>query len=497
MALAVRGAAPLKPAIRLAQTISEFQAVLSDDQKAELRMIRAGQPPSVSDVMKVTASIDRENSRRTSRRCVGPRLINILGSVQQFSTVVDVIIGGSQNLLASAIWGTLKMTLQLTCSFATCFDELSMAFMDIGRTCPRLQEYGILYPKSVRLQNALCEYFCLIVELCKTAVLFTSKSIISQISDTIVKPFSTEFGKFQTHLSHLALAIRDESALASQQSQSLENQENAGFRSRFSRKFDRELQETIAHRNLKRKYGFLSSCSTYNHQQAWKRARKAGTSTWLFDTVAYQEWVRGLSPKVLWCTGILGAGKTVTTANLVEEITTKNPNARVGFFFCNFDEAESLKARTIVGSLTSQLLSKSEPVIFDSVEDEASYDAYQLAATCAKMLVSSEEPCFVIVDGLDECDRIELDQLFECLCILHESLKRIHIFCSSRPNIDQRYQDTLSPTQLIGLPKINAEITTYIEKELEYRLETGSLALGDPGIILKIRDALTAGGQGM
>lgn len=105
MALALSNAAQLKPEIRLALAVSEHEAVLDDDQKAKYRTYRKQSPPDITDVMRLTAEIDRDESRsRRSRPCVGTRLTNVLQAVQQFSAVVDVIVGGSQSLTASAIW---------------------------------------------------------------------------------------------------------------------------------------------------------------------------------------------------------------------------------------------------------------------------------------------------------------------------------------------------------------------------------------------------------
>lgn len=114
MALSLAKAAPLKPEIRLAQVLSEFESNLSDDEKVKLRNYRGQSPPSSADVMRLTAEIDRDASRnRKSRQCVGPRLTNILHGVQQFSTVVDLIVGSSQSQIAGAIWGTVRISLQV------------------------------------------------------------------------------------------------------------------------------------------------------------------------------------------------------------------------------------------------------------------------------------------------------------------------------------------------------------------------------------------------
>lgn len=113
MAVALHNAAPLKPEIRFVQALSEYEAILTDDQKTKFRLYRGQQPPGVADVIRLTAEVDSENSHRKGRRCVGPRLTNVLQSVQQFLTVVDTIVGSSQSEIASAIWGVLKMSIQV------------------------------------------------------------------------------------------------------------------------------------------------------------------------------------------------------------------------------------------------------------------------------------------------------------------------------------------------------------------------------------------------
>ena len=47
------------------------------------------------------------------------------------------------------------------------------------------------------------------------------------------------------------------------------------------------------------------------------------------------------------------------------------------------------------------------------------------------------------------------------------------------------------------MSQARSEIAEYIESALEERLESGSLCLGDPAIILIIQDALVKGSQGM
>ena len=106
---------PLKAEIRLAQAISEFEASLSSEQKAVFRSDRSQtqtSPPVAGDVMRITAEIDlRAASRVGGGRCYGPRLTNVLATIQQFAALGDIIVGGSQNLIACAVWSLVQMSL--------------------------------------------------------------------------------------------------------------------------------------------------------------------------------------------------------------------------------------------------------------------------------------------------------------------------------------------------------------------------------------------------
>lgn len=112
MSLALARAAPLKAEVRLAEAVSLFRADLSSEQKAALDASKSQSPPSIHDVMRLTAEIDRETSGKLGgRRCFGPRLTSFLQAVQQFAALGDIVIGGSQNIIACSVWALVRMTL--------------------------------------------------------------------------------------------------------------------------------------------------------------------------------------------------------------------------------------------------------------------------------------------------------------------------------------------------------------------------------------------------
>jgi ankyrin repeat domain-containing protein 50 len=107
-------AARLKPEIRLAQAVSRFEADLSHEEKRALQTQKLelqSSPPDQGDVMRLTAQIDKPSGIAAGRRCFGPRLTSFLDAVQQFAALGDVIVGGSQNLIACGVWVLVRLSL--------------------------------------------------------------------------------------------------------------------------------------------------------------------------------------------------------------------------------------------------------------------------------------------------------------------------------------------------------------------------------------------------
>ena len=164
--------------------------------------------------------------------------------------------------------------------------------MNIGRSCPQYQDFQLLYPKSMRLQKLICEYYVCVIHLCKQSVLFLKEPFFSQLSSSLTKPFVSEFGDFKQDLESLATAIRDEISLTSKQIQINEVNESSRFRklaTRFSEATIQELREIKEWRKKERMSRFLDLCSTYDYQRAWRQQRKYGTTTWVLSNEAYKQ----------------------------------------------------------------------------------------------------------------------------------------------------------------------------------------------------------------
>lgn len=357
-----------------------------------------------------------------------------------------------------------------------------------------------MYLKSTRLQDALCEYFVIIVNLCKEIVLFVNQSFHSQLSFSILKPFESEFGTSQRSLETIARAVREEVSLVSKQAQDYELKESSRFRALVSDTALSELQEARKWRKQKAKSKFLDACSIYNHRTSWKQAPKQGNVRWIFNNDQYKRWKHNLHSSTLWCTGILGSGKTVLSANIVENLVLTTLLATISYFFCRYDDAESLKARTIMGSIARQLFEGLDLDFFDITATAAGgiFDIDQLLDYLQEHLPSpSKKHYFVVIDGLDECEEKEVRSLMGCLKKLLTSGLIFQLYCSSRPDVLRWIPAILQPQWNVSMSDTVPEIAQYIEITLEQCLESGSLCMGDPAIIFNIQEVLAENAHGI
>ena len=135
---AVVRAGRLKADIRLAQAIKEFEKDLPDEQKAELQ---APSVPDSVDVIRLAAQFDRALLLK-GMRGFGPRLTGFIEATQQFASIGDVLIGGSQNLPACGVWTLVRFSIMvgLKISWPT--------YVDSNRLCYRSQLISTNLPRS-------------------------------------------------------------------------------------------------------------------------------------------------------------------------------------------------------------------------------------------------------------------------------------------------------------------------------------------------------------
>ncbi|KAB2103710.1 hypothetical protein AG0111_0g8601 [Alternaria gaisen] len=486
MSKALTKASSLKPDIRLAQALSEFEADLTNEQKSRFRTLRSQSlsvAPTPSDVMRLTAEVDRRMSKKYSGQCFGPRFTNFLQGVQQFAALGDVVVGGSQNLIACGVW-TLSIV-----SLSNYVDKLSSIFMDIGRSIPRHQAISVLYPQSTKLQSYLSEYFIVVVALCRYLFKFGQKSALQQFTSSLN---DGDLKAFRTDLDKWALWIANEMQLN-------EAQESSGFRALSRSMFKSASQQ----QKFATKNRVLDFCSTYDHEIVWKQTRKVGNTSLYTNFAEYEQWRDSSHSSTIICTGKLGSGKSVLLANIVDDLNLSIEKERplVTYFFCRHDVPESLQARVVLGSLARQLLRTVDDldILSEICGDTHTTDDTDKILGLILQGYPPNHKAFFVIDGLDECDDEERRVLVQAMGSIQENLNVL--ICASfreEPNNDlQSITHQLLSTRIIPLPEKNPDIDAFIEADLRRCLNQELLTIGDATLIIEIQDALIAGSQGM
>jgi hypothetical protein len=178
--------------------------------------------------------------------------------------------------------------------------------------------------------------------------------------------------------------------------------------------------------------------------------------------------------------GEMGSGKTVAIAFLVDELRRRSeqqlPQSKVCFYYCRDDgTGQTVQIFScLILSLLEQLPGLKKE-FFDRYKQaqtsgnfDPATDTMKLEEFLQMLLEAIDRPLFLLIDGLDECDRASRSILLQSLRILTQKISRLKVFLSSRPQ-----EEILS--QVDGMAKIYLPCDAkrdgiIVEKSVERRL---------------------------
>ena len=183
--------------------------------------------------------------------------------------------------------------------------------------------------------------------------------------------------------------------------------------------------------------------------------RQEGTGQWLLDSPKFQAWLN-TDNQTLFCPGIPGAGKTILTSIVVEELTTRfynNKSIGIAYLYCNFRRHHEQKVRDLLTSLLKQLiqcqssLPDSIKSLYDSYRDKRTRPSFDEILRALQSIVTMYSRVFIIIDALDECQVTHgcqetfLSELFSL-----QAKCGANLFVTSRfiPDITSKFQGSVS-----------------------------------------------------
>lgn len=181
--------------------------------------------------------------------------------------------------------------------------------------------------------------------------------------------------------------------------------------------------------------------------------RQQGTGQWLLESKEFQDWL-STDKQTLFCPGIPGAGKTILTAIVVENIHSRfdnDPTVGIAYNYYNFKRQDQQTADKFMASLLRQLcFSQSSTLeIVKSFHDKHKYKNTQPSleeiTLTLQSVVKTFSRVFIAIDALDEC-RIQERPLFLSELFKLQAETSVRIFVTSRPilEIEKSFQGCTS-----------------------------------------------------
>ncbi|KAF3255310.1 hypothetical protein TWF192_002667 [Orbilia oligospora] len=508
---------------RLEKSIENFKLSLKPEDHNTLKNYP---DPSAEDIASFVKDLDAKLQGKQKRRRTlqSSPFTTFIRSMQQFSSIVDTCVQSNPEI-AALVWGGMKFVLLTFSNYLKYLEEIVDMCDQMGRLCPQFERFSKLFPKHKDLQSAICEFYAIIVDFFREALLFLYSSVFKQLAVATFRPFEEKFGGILKSLNLAKETIDKEITLSSEQELHVDRLNNAQLRTdvqdlcHWARTHhqnyqDRRIQVSEEARRSKRER-ILRNISVYPYYSDFtnnlhKRFENSGI--WIYDTLEYKSWFDSTKSVGLWYHAIPGFGKSVLTAGVIDSLlemsrTSRNERHYVAYFFCTYKNASSLSAQTILSSLLHQMLYYSQNLprsILDDLEsrfeDKARSSRVLLSDIqrfLGDILQNNQANNYIVVDGLDECIDKERGTILRALKkLLEDAPQNLKILISSRGSQDMIR--ALQSFQQFDLKGSNQnDIEAFISQRLQDKELEGQLPELPGDIFDKVKSFLTENAKGL
>lgn len=239
--------------------------------------------------------------------------------------------------------------------------------------------------------------------------------------------------------------------------------------------------------------------------QSFRRERQRGTGTWLFDLPEMTQWLE--SPNdALWIYGIPGAGKTMLSTLVVDDVLTRKRSESVGtaYFYVRHDDRDSHKSKTVLGSLVAQLARQNSSVLVEVMDLYAQHVNQGSLPTDPEENELSEKltdlsnhfvNTYILIDELDECgstldpDRKHLIAVVAGLHRARGSPLRTLVFSRDELDISRPFNDM--GFRMVSIAATSADLRLFTNAWLP------SLEIRSESLKIEIVDTLVDEANGM
>jgi Cdc6-like AAA superfamily ATPase len=238
-------------------------------------------------------------------------------------------------------------------------------------------------------------------------------------------------------------------------------------------------------------------------QNDYIRRRQPGTGQWLLNSAEFQKWV-DISKQTLFCPGIPGAGKTILTSIVVDNLCKRyhgDPTIGIAFVYCNFRRRGEQKADDLLANLLKQLahgrsaLPTSIKDLYRQHQARQGRPSLDEISTALRSVAAMYSRVFIIVDALDECQTSDgcrsrlLSEIFSL-----QAKREVNFFATSRPSpyIEREFQlRACIPLEILASDE---DMHRYLDGQMS---ELPAFVLKRPDLQEEIKTGITRAVEGM
>jgi hypothetical protein len=197
----------------------------------------------------------------------------------------------------------------------------------------------------------------------------------------------------------------------------------------------------------------------------------------------------------------VGSGKSVLVSSIVNDlILSKSEAISIAFVYCDWQQPQAHTVANILGSLVRQIAESHanlpallQTAYSDHVEGKLSSLTETEQLDLLKALLAVQERCFIIIDGLDECNHESASSTGNRMTRIEASMSRLlsdqqilgrknlSVFISSR--FEPRLEGSSSLFQRLQLQAEAHDISSFLRHELT---NTASSALWTNPSLVKV-----------
>ncbi|KAJ7321988.1 hypothetical protein DFH08DRAFT_788589 [Mycena albidolilacea] len=183
---------------------------------------------------------------------------------------------------------------------------------------------------------------------------------------------------------------------------------------------------------------WISPLNFFPRQADILSARQPGTGEWLLQDTTFKRWKAG-ETRAIWCRGMPGAGKTVLTSIVVNDLRENLANETIGVAVLYLDH-KATEAHTPTNLLAGiwQQLALGKPMaslvheLYNKHRERSTRPSLQEIYSVLHAAVSDYTCVFVVIDALDEYPEDYRDTLLRHLWNLGSTAR---LMLTSRPHI--------------------------------------------------------------